>query len=122
MAQQHFFDGQGNSVGAKIREIRKNLNLTQTELSHRVGIQQSDLSRMEKGEYRVGLDTLIKILSIFEMDMGSFFGDGAEGAATEDRESWRLFRALGDDERREVRDFIRFKAVQSQLPQPPESD
>ena len=39
-------------VGRKIRRLRKDYNLTQTELSARIGIQQSDLSRMEKGEYR----------------------------------------------------------------------
>src|SRR6185503_12697597 len=42
-------------VGRKIRRLRKERHLTQTELSSRIGIQQSDLSRMEKGEYRVRL-------------------------------------------------------------------
>ena len=36
-------------VGRKIRRLRKERHLTQTELSARIGIQQSDLSRMEKG-------------------------------------------------------------------------
>ena len=39
-------------VGRKIRQLRKERRLTQTELAVRLGIQQSDLSRMEKGEYR----------------------------------------------------------------------
>ena len=49
-------------VGRKIRQLRRQRKLTQVELAERVGIHQSDLSRMEQGEYKVGLDTLLKIL------------------------------------------------------------
>ena len=35
-------------VGRKIRQLRKEHKLTQMELSARLGIQQSDLSRMEQ--------------------------------------------------------------------------
>ena len=31
---------------------------------------------MEKGEYRVSLDNLFKILAIFDLDLADFFGDG----------------------------------------------
>jgi transcriptional regulator with XRE-family HTH domain len=60
-------------VGRKIRELRKERRLTQVELSSRLGIQQSDLCRMEKGEYRVSLDTLFRILAEFKMSIGDFF-------------------------------------------------
>src|SRR5947208_224122 len=66
-------------VGRKIRELRKEHKLTQVELSSRLGIQQSDLSRMEKGEYRVSLDTLFRILAEFKLSIGEFF----EGVAQE---------------------------------------
>ena len=66
-------------VGRKIRELRKEHKLTQVELSSRLGIQQSDLSRMEKGEYRVSLDTLFRILAEFKVSIGEFF----EGVAKE---------------------------------------
>jgi transcriptional regulator with XRE-family HTH domain len=72
-------------VGSRIRELRKGRRLTQTELSEKIGVAQSDLSRMEQGEYKVGLDTLFKILQVFELKMGEFFG--------------------------EVRDFVRFKKM-----------
>ena len=38
-------------VGRKIRQLRKERKLTQNELASRIGVQQSDLSRMEKGDY-----------------------------------------------------------------------
>jgi transcriptional regulator with XRE-family HTH domain len=111
MVQQHFSPSRQNHVGARIRALRKGRNLTQTELSEKIGILQSDLSRMEKGEYKVGLDTLFKILAVFELDMASFFDDGAS-PAEDDRQLWKDFLALDEDARREVRDFIRFKMSQ----------
>ena len=62
-------------VGSRIRELRKGRHLTQTELSEKIGVAQSDLSRMEQGEYKVGLDTLFKILQVFDLKMGEFFGE-----------------------------------------------
>jgi len=52
-------------VGYKIRELRKARSLTQAELAGKIGIQQSDLCRMETGEYKVSLDTLFRVLGIF---------------------------------------------------------
>lgn len=74
-------------VGQKIRQIRKSRHLTQADLASKIGVTQSDLSRMENGEYKVGLDTLFKILQVFELPMSRFFDDasaaraaGADGA------------------------------------------
>ena len=113
MVQQHFSSSRPNLVGARIRALRKGRNLTQTELSERIGVLQSDLSRMEKGEYKVGLDTLFKILAVFELDMASFFDEGdAPPAGEDDTAAWQEFLSLEDEARREVRDFIRFKKAQ----------
>ena len=60
-------------VGTKIRELRKARSLTQSELAGKIGIQQSDLCRMETGEYKVSLDTLFRVLGIFGMNIGEFF-------------------------------------------------
>ena len=69
-------------VGGKIREMRKERRLTQSELASRIGVQQSDLSRMEKGEYRVSLDTLFKILAEFDVGIGEFFDEVARTTFT----------------------------------------
>ena len=62
-------------VGRKIRQLRRQRKLTQVELAERIGIHQSDLSRMEQGEYKVGLDTLLKILATFDLSIGDFFDE-----------------------------------------------
>jgi len=100
-------------VGRKIRQLRKEHKLTQMELSARLGIQQSDLSRMEQGEYRVSLDTLFRILAEFRMSIGEFFEDVARESLTpRDVGIIREFQSLNDEAQREVQDFIAFKRAQ----------
>ena len=109
-------------VGRKIRRLRKERQLTQTELSGRIGIQQSDLSRMEKGEYRVSLDTLFKILAEFDISIGEFFDDVVKESVTpREARVVREFKSLAPEAQREVEDFIAFKRVQPH-PVAPESE
>jgi transcriptional regulator with XRE-family HTH domain len=100
-------------VGRKIRELRKEHKLTQVELSSRLGIQQSDLSRMEQGEYRVSLDTLFRILAEFQMSIGEFFeGVTQESITPRDVQLVQDVRSLPHDAQREIEDFITFKRTQ----------
>ncbi|HEY3125033.1 MAG TPA: helix-turn-helix transcriptional regulator, partial [Thermoanaerobaculia bacterium] len=94
-------------VGSRIRELRKGHHLTQTELSEKIGIAQSDLSRMEQGEYKVGLDTLFKILHVFDLKMGEFFGETEKVEDGRARELVGEFLELSSEAQREVRDFVR---------------
>jgi transcriptional regulator with XRE-family HTH domain len=99
-------------VGSRIRELRKGRHLTQTELSEKIGVAQSDLSRMEQGEYKVGLDTLFKILQVFDLKMGEFFEETETEAERQARDLVTEFRGLSEPSRLEVRDFVRFKKLQ----------
>ena len=117
-------------VGQKIRQIRKSRHLTQADLASRIGVTQSDLSRMENGEYKVGLDTLFRILQVFELSMSNFFEEpaaesdpaGAELAESAEAASAKAgpdvpfedWAALSDVSRREVREFIAFKKMQDE--------
>lgn len=118
-------------VGQKIRQIRKSRHLTQSDLAARIGITQSDLSRMENGEYKVGLDTLFRILQVFELSMSQFFNEPAAeeasapaaqapssaareaGAYGDEPELARDWESLSPEARREVREFIAFKKMQN---------
>ena len=100
-------------IGPKIRKMRKERRLTQTELAARIGIQQSDLSRMEKGEYRVSLDTLFRILAEFKVGVGEFFEDvSRESITPRDVKLVQQVNALPHDAQREVEDFIAWKRSQ----------
>ena len=103
-------------IGSRLRRLRKERNLTQAELACQIGIQQSDLSRMEKGEYRVSLDNLFKILGVFELQVADFFGDPHEPVQAmqrplshEDMQLLHLLRELGPEARQEIQEFVEFK-------------
>lgn len=102
-------------VGKKIRQLRKDRNLTQAELAARIGVQQSDLCRMETGEYKVSLDSLFKILRIFGMSIAEFFHEENQGGPAEaarDAEVLAQFRRLKPESQEEVLEFLRFKLFQ----------
>ena len=101
--------GQLELVGRKIRQLRRQRKLTQVELADKIGIHQSDLSRMEQGEYKVGLDTLLKILGTFDLSIGDFFEEN------EREESFvNKYKSLSATAQKEVESFIEFKRRQEQ--------
>ena len=102
-------------VGERIRTLRKERDLTQAELASNIGIQQSDLCRMENGEYRVSLETLFKILSIFQINISEFFHEEAPPPISErEIDFLRVYQKLEPKAQREIRDFIRFKSTELQ--------
>lgn len=96
-------------VGRKIRQLRRQRKLTQVELAETIGIHQSDLSRMEQGQYKVGLDTLLKILQTFDVSIGEFFDESSRTGTVLDK-----YKALAPAARKEVESFIEFKHRQQQ--------
>ena len=100
-------------VGQRVRHLRKERGLTQSELASRIGIIQSDLCRMEKGEYRVGLDTLLRVLQVFGMEIGEFFDERPANRPAEESELLQRFRNLSEESRAHVLDYVRFKEQQS---------
>lgn len=108
------------NVGARLRKLRKERHLTQTELARQIGIQQSDLSRMEKGEYRVSLDHLFKMLAVFDVSFNDFFDEQKaadeprRALSREDMQILHLVRELSGDGRREAMEFLEFKVRREQ--------
>jgi transcriptional regulator with XRE-family HTH domain len=100
-----------SAVGRRIRELRLERQLTQTELARQIGIQQSDLSRMEKGEYRVPLDVLFRILRSFDVSLNAFFGESRNQLELTEQETLLVqsFRELSPEARREVEEYVEFK-------------
>lgn len=101
-------------IGSKIRQLRKDRRLTQAVLAKKIGVQQSDLCRMENGEYKVALDTLFRILGVFGMKIGEFFQGSDDPHASvmnmdQDQQILGMIRDLDESSRQEVLEFIRFK-------------
>lgn len=108
-------------IGASLRRLRKERHLSQSDLARQIGIQQSDLSRMEKGEYRVSLDNLFKILGVFGIKIADFFAEESSPApatrplAREDMQILHLLKKLSPEGRREVMEFLDFKVRREQV-------
>jgi len=71
---------------------------------------------MEKGEYRVSLDNLFKILSVFDVQISQFFADHLERPqparqplSRRDMQILHMLRELSPDSRQEIEEFIEFK-------------
>lgn len=60
----------GELLGRKLRRLRKERKLSPAEVAARSGVDPQDLARIERGEARVGLETLFRLLAAFEVDAG----------------------------------------------------
>ncbi|MDR0792761.1 MAG: helix-turn-helix domain-containing protein [Chitinophagaceae bacterium] len=58
----------GNGIGFRIREIRTDNGLTQSEFANIIGITPVSLSRIEIDESKITIEVLDKILSNFDID------------------------------------------------------
>jgi len=64
---------------------------------------------MEQGEYKVGLDTLLKILATFDLSIGDFFDEGNRTETVVQK-----YRNLSPAAQKEVESFIEFKRAQEE--------
>jgi transcriptional regulator with XRE-family HTH domain len=62
-------------IGQRIAKLRKEQNLTQTQLAERCGLQQAHIARIETGRYSVGLDTLAQIADAMGMKIDFIIND-----------------------------------------------
>lgn len=60
-------------IGKKIQELRKSRNLTQEDLSERLGISRSSLSLYEINKREPDGDTLLKIVDYFNVSLDYLF-------------------------------------------------
>jgi amino-acid N-acetyltransferase len=56
-------------IGLKIKELRKDRKLTQIEFSSKIGIDNSQLSKIEQGKLMPTLSQLLEISSIFKVSL-----------------------------------------------------
>lgn len=56
-------------LGIRVKQIRKALHLSQTELGDRLGLSRSFISEIEKGGARCGYDFIFKLSEIFNVNL-----------------------------------------------------
>ncbi len=59
--------------GKRMKELRKNLGLSQDELAEKVDISSKYLSRIEMGQHFPSIDTLVKLANALNVELRDFF-------------------------------------------------
>ena len=62
-------------IGKRIKEQRKKNKLTQEQLSEKLGISKNHLSAIERGVYRVQIETLVMIINCLDCTADDLFCD-----------------------------------------------
>lgn len=57
----HVEFAQRAAFGARVRELRKALGISQEDLAHRAGLDRSYVGQVERGERNVSLDNIYRL-------------------------------------------------------------
>jgi transcriptional regulator with XRE-family HTH domain len=57
------------NIGNKVKDIREKSRLSQTQLAHCLDVDQSNISKCEKGERQFTIDALEKLCNLFGCEM-----------------------------------------------------
>lgn len=60
----------GELLGRRLRRLRRERKLTAADVASHAGVDVQDLARIERGEARVGLETLFRLLAAFDIGAG----------------------------------------------------
>lgn len=83
-------------IGEKIKNKRKELNLTQEYLAKELNISRQAVSKWEKGLSDPSMDNLVKLSEIFGVDIDYFKKDGEDNKSPISNIFWDfLYAAIG---------------------------
>lgn len=110
------------SLANKIVNLREEVNITQSELARRLGLDKSSMSKIESGSRKVSTDELKRISEIFEVSTDYLLGNTIDRnghtpswATNEDKKDLKRFleenangmtyggEGLTDEEQKQVR-------------------
>lgn len=60
-------DAERIRIGRRINQLREQAGISQAELAEKIGTKQTAITRIEKGAFNVGFDTLRSIAEVFGM-------------------------------------------------------
>lgn len=98
-------------LGMRLKELRKVKQLSQEELSDKIGISPKHLSRLEMGRGFPSLETLEKIAAILNVELKEFFDFDAYKVDLISKDSiMQMFEHLDDTKKRLIYKFIKSMA------------
>lgn len=73
-------------LGRKLRKLRRDRKMTTEDVAASAGIDAQDLTRIERGQTRLGLETLFRLLGAFDVspsELERMMGGEGPGASPE---------------------------------------
>ncbi|MDP4150802.1 MAG: helix-turn-helix transcriptional regulator [Bacteroidota bacterium] len=64
-------------VGHRIRQLRKELSLSQESLAYKAEVDRTYMTDVENGRRNISVEVLEKIIRALDISMSEFFGDKA---------------------------------------------
>lgn len=61
------------TFGSRIQELRKQNNLTQSELAEKIGLSTNFIGMVERGERNTSVDKIFKLAKAFNISLAQFF-------------------------------------------------
>ena len=106
------------AIGARIKELRTQKNLSQGDIEAKTGLLRCYISRVENGHTVPSIETLERFASAFDVPLYRlfYFDQAIAGplAATVERQMEELARGAGKDDP-EVRFLMKLKEISSHL-------
>ncbi len=65
-----------NLIGQKIKQLREKAGLNQMQIAQFLGVDQSNISKCEKGERQFQVDHLERLGSLFGVTLGDLMNEG----------------------------------------------
>ena len=71
------------NIGEQIKRLREERRLTGKDLAHQIGLSQSQMSRLEKGQRRIDTEILARIASALDVSPAVFFNPDDSAPASD---------------------------------------
>lgn len=92
-----------NEIGARLREYRKRIGLTQEQLAEKTGVTFQQIQKYESGKDRMNSDRLQTMAEALSIPVAAFFGE-VEGALSHDEQ--KLLKSYRRIRSADIRAFI----------------
>ena len=83
------------AVGERIRQLRKERRITQTDLAEAIGLTFQQIQKYEKARNRISASKLVQIATIFDVDIAELFAPVLPDLTDEQQRKEELTLLLG---------------------------
>ena len=108
-----------NMIGTRIRQRRKELNITQTQIQQQTSVSSGNLSCIENGKYLPSAIALLELSRVLDCSVDwiltgeSLISKSQDSLDIKEEELLKFFRKLDADDQDEIMDIISLKLRRS---------